>query len=119
MSLSHRLAVNASRRAAARSYLELKRGLDSLATITSTAALLGLGLTAHGIVASFRGMTGSKAHIQSVIFAGISEALIPCAFGLALSLHALLVRHILETQLHTFQVELETRPAEFFALLPD
>lgn len=112
------LAVSASRRAAARSYLELKRGLDSLATVSSTAALLGLALTARGVVISFGGAGASAATIKASVFHGLSEALLPCAFGLALSLFALLVHHVLETQLRTFEVEMEHRPAQLFALIP-
>ena len=114
----YQLAVSASRRAAARTYLELKRGLDSLATVSSTAALLGLALTARGVVISFGGAGASAATIQASVFEGVSEALIPCGFGLALSLFALFVHHILEIQLRTFELEMEHRPVELFALIP-
>lgn len=80
--------------------------------------MLGLGLTVRGIVVSFGGAGASAGKIKAVVFQGASEALLPCAFGLALSLFTLILRHILETQLRTFETEMRHRPAEFFALLP-
>lgn len=97
--MRHQLALNAARRAAALTHLDLRRGLASLATIASTASLLGLFLTALGIVGSFRGFSGNKAQHLGVVFAGSSEAFIFAAFGLAVSLLALAIRHLLEIQL--------------------
>lgn len=88
-----------------------------MATVSSTAALLGLALTARGVVISFGGVGASAATIKASVFQGVSEALIPCGFGLALSIFALLVHHILEIQLRTFELEMEHRPAELFALM--
>ncbi len=79
--------------------------------------MLGLGLTVRGIVMSFGGAGASAGKMKSVVFQGASEALVSCVYGLALSIFTLTLRHILETQLRTFEAEMRHRPAEFFAFL--
>jgi hypothetical protein len=72
----------ASARSAAVVHLDMKKRLDSLATIASTAPWVGLFGTVLGVVNSFPGFNGDKTSIMAAIFERLSDALIPTAFGL-------------------------------------
>lgn len=71
-------AIEAAKRASARSAtlirLQLRRGLNGLATIASTAAWFGLFGTVLGMVNSFPGFAGDKGTLMAVIFERLSHA---------------------------------------------
>ena len=79
--------INSAERAVEREMLmtivELKRGLGVLATVGATAPFVGLLGTTMGIVNAFTGMATSGSGGISAISAGVAEALITTAFGLA------------------------------------
>jgi biopolymer transport protein ExbB/TolQ len=106
-----REALKATKRASARSaavaHGELKRGLDSLATIVSTAPWVGLFGTVLGIYNSF-GMpvNGSKEFIMAAIFERLSQAFAPCAFGLIVAIVAMWTYKYLLTELEAFDLEM-------------
>src|SRR5882724_6714214 len=52
--------MRAAQRSAAGVHIEMKRGINSLATITCVAPLLGFAITVEGIVDSFVGCGGEK-----------------------------------------------------------
>jgi biopolymer transport protein ExbB/TolQ len=97
----------ASERSAALVYGELKRGLNSLATIASTAPWVGLFGTVLGVHNSFGGAGASKASIMASIFDGLSRAFVPSAIGLVVALVATWCYKYLLTEVEAFDSEME------------
>ena len=100
-------AKQASARSAAVVHSELKRGLNSLATIASTAPLVGLFGTVLGFHNSFGAVNGSKESILAYVFEGLSQAFAPCAFGLIVALVAMWFYRYLLTDVEAFDSEME------------
>jgi biopolymer transport protein ExbB/biopolymer transport protein TolQ len=67
----------------------LKRGLTTLASVSSLAPFVGLMGTTVGIVNSFTEMAASGSGGLAVVSAGVAEALITTAFGLLVAIPAL------------------------------
>ena len=82
------LVRRASERAAALVHLELKKRVDSLASVAVVAPLLGFLGTQLGIASTFRGVSGDKTTTMLFVDKGLSEALIPTTFGLAVGITA-------------------------------
>ncbi|MEW5901659.1 MAG: MotA/TolQ/ExbB proton channel family protein, partial [Acidobacteriota bacterium] len=61
---------------------ELKRGLNMLATIATSAPFIGLFGTIAGIINAFRGMALTGSGGIGAVASGISEALVTTAFGI-------------------------------------
>src|SRR5579864_1728631 len=101
-------AKRASARAAAIVHGEMKRGLGSLATITSTAPWVGLLGTILGINNSFRGFDGSEKSLMAAIFEGLSQALVPTALGLIVALMAMWCYKYLLTEVEAIDLEMES-----------
>ena len=80
---SVRLAVES---AAALTTAEMKRGIGGLATIGATAPFVGLFGTVIGIINAFTGMAASGSGGIGSVSAGIAEALITTAVGLAVAI---------------------------------
>jgi biopolymer transport protein ExbB/TolQ len=110
--MPRRDALDAAKRASAREaavvHREMKRGLNTLATIVSTAPLVGLGGTILGINNSFLGVNGSKESIMAAMFEGLSKAFVPTALGLVVALTALWCYKYLRTKVDIFDFEMET-----------
>jgi biopolymer transport protein ExbB/TolQ len=100
-------AKRASARSAAVVHGELKRGLNSLATIASTAPWVGLFGTAVGIHYSFGGVNGSKESIMAYYFDGLSRAFVPCAIGIVAALVAMWCYKYLLTEVEALDWEME------------
>jgi biopolymer transport protein ExbB/TolQ len=102
-----KFAKRASPRSAAVVHGELKRGLNSLATIASTAQWVGLFGTILGIYNSFGGVNGTKTSIMAYYFDGLSQAFVPCAFGLVVALVAMWCYKYLLAEVEVFDAEME------------
>ena len=76
--------------AVARSRPRYERSLSFLATLGSNAPFVGLFGTVLGIIKAFHdmGAMGGKGNIQQTVMAGISEALVATAVGLAVAIPA-------------------------------
>jgi biopolymer transport protein ExbB/TolQ len=86
--------------------LEMSTGVHSLATIASTAPLIGLMGTVTGISNSFRGLGAEKWTAMAAITQGLSEALLPTALGLLVALIAFCSNRHLASETETLQVEM-------------
>ena len=75
-------------RAAAKAHRQMKRGVNSLATVAATAPLFGLWLTVYSMVTSFKAVNGEKSAIFARYTYNLGDALIPAAFGLAIGIFA-------------------------------
>jgi biopolymer transport protein ExbB/TolQ len=105
-------AIAAAGRASARVsvliHAQLKRGVNSLATVVSIAPWVGVLGTLFGIVGSFRGGDGEKSTLMALLCQSLSEAIVPCAFGIAVAVIALGFYKYLQGQIEAFDTEMET-----------
>lgn len=90
---------------------ELKENLGALATIGATAPFVGLFGTVMGIIRAFEGMAKSGGGIASVS-AGIAEALITTAGGLAVAIPAVWAYNYFQNRIDRFTVEMSNSGSE-------
>jgi biopolymer transport protein ExbB/TolQ len=93
-------------RAASVAHRDLKGRIDSLASVAASAALLGFLGTALGAMTAFRGTSGDKITIMKAIIGELSEALLPTALGLLVSLFAFGLYRYLSGRLESFDTEM-------------
>src|SRR5574339_746533 len=86
-------------RATALTSNDLKKGISSLATIGATAPFVGLLGTVVGIISAFQGIATTGSGGLGAVSAGIAEALIETAFGLAVAIPAVLFYNYLNTRI--------------------
>jgi biopolymer transport protein ExbB/biopolymer transport protein TolQ len=106
---SVRLAVE---RAAALTTAEMKRGLGGLATIGATAPFVGLLGTVIGIINAFTGMAATGTGGIGSVSAGIAEALINTAIGLAVAIPAVWMFNYFNTKVEFFGIEMANSSSE-------
>jgi biopolymer transport protein ExbB/TolQ len=87
---------------------DLKRGLNSLATIVSTAPWLGLVGTLVGMHYAFPSLGAEKTAAMAIYFDLLSQALAPCALGVMVAVVTMGFYRYLLTRLDTFDMEMET-----------
>lgn len=100
-------ASRASARSAAVVHRQMKRGLNSLATVASTAPWVGLLGTILGVDNSFKGFNGSKEALMATIFDGLSRALVPAAVGLLVALAATWCYTYLLSEVEAFRSDMK------------
>ncbi len=109
------VAIEASRQGMDRTAMitvaELKENLGALATIGATAPFVGLFGTVLGIIHAFGKMATSGGGIASVS-AGIAEALITTAFGLAVAIPAVWAYNYFQNRVDRFTVEMSNSGSE-------
>ncbi len=102
--------INSAERAVERQSLivlsELKRGMGILATVGATAPFVGLLGTTMGVVNAFTGMALTGSGGLGAISAGIAEALITTAFGLAVAIPAVWLYNYFQTRIDNITVEI-------------
>jgi biopolymer transport protein ExbB len=86
-------------------HAEMKRGLGALATIASTAPLVGLFGTVLGIMNAFKGCGAQQSFCLVATTSGISEALMSTALGLSVAVPALWFYNYFTSTLENFDVE--------------
>jgi biopolymer transport protein ExbB/biopolymer transport protein TolQ len=82
--------ARALERQAQRENQNLKRGLNLLATVGSTAPFVGLLGTVIGIINAFQSMAATGSGGLGTVSAGIAEALVTTAFGLLVAIPAVM-----------------------------
>jgi biopolymer transport protein ExbB/TolQ len=99
-----------------RELTNLRRGLPGLATISSSAPFVGLCGTVFGIITAFRKMSDSNAPggLASVS-AGIAEALVTTAVGLAVAIVAVWFYNFFTTKVDLVTVDVEETAGEVLA----
>jgi len=107
-----RLAVE---RAAALTTAEMKRGLGGLATIGATAPFVGLFGTVVGIIDAFMSMSKIGSSGIGAVSAGIAEALITTAVGLAVAIPAVWMFNYFQSQIEFFGIEMANSSSELVA----
>lgn len=91
---------------------ELRRGMAILSSVGSVAPFVGLLGTVLGIISSFQGIAATGSGGLSSVSAGISEALIETAFGLAVAIPAVLCFNYLSTAIARDELALESAAGE-------
>ncbi len=115
------LTERAMHRSSADVHLEMKRGLSGLATIASTAPLVGLFGTVIGILDAFKGCIGQKWFCTVIVIDGTCEALVTTALGLLVAIPAVWYYNYLSNKLEAFDIEMEVASLEltnYFVLHP-
>lgn len=93
----------------------MKRGINSLATISSIAPFIGLFGTLIGIVNSFHGVGIDKDTGLALIAESLSESLVPTEMGLVVSLIAFCSYRCLLANLDDFDVETECASSQLIS----
>ena len=97
----------ASERAIGNVRTQLAKRVSSLATVASTAVLIGLLGTMFGILGSFRSFGGSRSYVIAYFTNSLGEALIPGLLGILVSTMAFSLYRTLQTQLEDFDFEMK------------
>jgi len=85
---------------------ELKRGLNTLATIATSSPFIGLFGTIGGIINAFQGMAMTGSGGIGAVAGGIAEALITTAFGIGVAVLALWCHSFLNTKIEISEAEM-------------
>jgi len=91
---------------------ELKRGLNILATVATSAPFIGLFGTIAGIINAFRGMALTGSGGIGAVAQGIAEALITTAFGIGVAIIALWCFNLLTTRIDTYGAEMSNTTSQ-------
>ncbi|MBC7364899.1 MAG: MotA/TolQ/ExbB proton channel family protein [Candidatus Aminicenantes bacterium] len=91
---------------------ELKRGLSIMATIATSAPFIGLFGTIFGIINAFRGMALTGSGGIGAVAAGIAEALVTTAFGIAVAVIALWTFNSLNTRIEVYNTEMDNTTSQ-------
>ncbi len=114
LSLEERIesAQRGCERAAAIFSQELKRGMSVLATIATSAPFIGLFGTIFGIINAFRGMALTGSGGIGAVAAGIAEALVTTAFGIAVAVIALWFYNLLNARIEIYEAEMSNTTSQ-------
>jgi biopolymer transport protein ExbB/TolQ len=91
---------------------ELKRGLNTLATIATSAPFIGLFGTIAGIINAFRGMALTGSGGIGAVAGGISEALVTTAFGIGVAIIALWCYSSLNSKIEVYDAEMSNTTSQ-------
>src|SRR6186713_3154941 len=99
-------------RATALTQSDLKKGVNTLATIGTTAPFVGLLGTVVGVINAFVGIAATGSGGIGAVSAGIAEALVETALGLLVAIPAVWFYNYLSTRLEYFNVEMDNSSSE-------
>jgi biopolymer transport protein ExbB len=91
---------------------DLRRGFSALASVGSVAPFVGLFGTVVGIINAFEGIARTGSGGLGSVSAGIAEALVVTAFGLAVAIPAVLAFNFLTTRADRLDLALSTAAGE-------
>src|SRR6187455_3482820 len=99
-------------RATALTQSDLKKGVNTLATIGTTAPFVGLLGTVVGVINAFVGIASTGSGGIGAVSAGIAEALVETALGLFVAIPAVWFYNFLTARLEYFNVEMDNSSSE-------
>ena len=99
-------------RASALTTNDLKKGVNTLATIGSTAPFVGLLGTVVGVINAFVGIASTGSGGIGAVSAGIAEALVETALGLVVAIPAVWFYNYLTGRIEYFNVEMDNSSSE-------
>ena len=91
---------------------ELKRGLNTLATIATSSPFIGLFGTIFGIMNAFRGMAVTGSGGIGAVAGGIAEALVTTAFGILVAIIALWCYNFLNARIEVLGAEMSNTSSQ-------
>jgi biopolymer transport protein ExbB len=100
-----------------RTAVRIRRGLWVLATIGATAPFVGLFGTVVGIMTAFQQMAQTGQGGFAVVAAGISEALVTTAAGIAVAVLAVVLYNALNTHAQRLSLQLRLLTEEYLELV--
>jgi biopolymer transport protein ExbB len=100
------LARNEAERQKEKGGVELRRGLNILATVGSIAPFVGLLGTVIGIIAAFQGIGAAGSGGIAAVSTGIAEALVETAFGLMVAIPAVILFNYLNARVTGMEIAL-------------
>jgi len=83
-----------------------------MATVATSSPFIGLFGTIFGIINAFRGMALTGSGGIGAVAAGIAEALITTAFGIAVAIIALWTFNSLNTRIEVYNTEMENTTSQ-------
>ena len=104
--------ARALERQAQREQQNLKRGLNLLATVGSTAPFVGLLGTVVGIINAFQQIAATGSGGLGTVSAGISEALVTTAFGLLVAIPAVMAYNYFNSRVEGFTIDMNDVASE-------
>jgi biopolymer transport protein ExbB/TolQ len=114
--LNHEEQINTAQRGCDRAAnlfnQDLKRGLNILATIATSAPFIGLFGTISGIINAFRSMSLTGSGGIGAVAGGISEALVTTAFGIGVAIIALWCYNLLNTKIEIYDAEMDNTTSQ-------
>ena len=108
-----RSALRAMERKAVQESTDLKKGMNILATVGSTAPFVGLVGTIFGIINAFVGMAESGSGGLSSVSAGIAEALVATAVGIFVAIIGVWLFNFFTARLDVINNDIEVAIDEF------
>src|SRR5512143_2327500 len=99
--------------------LKLRRNLWILGTVGATAPFIGLFGTVVGIMHAFRQMALTGQGGFAVVAAGISEALVTTAGGIAVAIEAVVIYNYLNVHVGKLALQLKLLTEEFLEIVRD
>jgi biopolymer transport protein ExbB len=111
--------VAAVERERQRTALRVRRGLWLLATVGATAPFIGLFGTVVGIMSAFQQMAQTGQGGFAVVAAGISEALVTTAAGIAVAVLAVILYNALNTHAQKLTLQLRLLTEEYLELVKE
>jgi biopolymer transport protein ExbB len=99
--------------------LRLRRGLWILGTVGATAPFVGLFGTVVGIMNAFHDMAHTGQGGFGVVAAGISEALITTAAGIAVAVLAVVLFNAINTHVQKLTLQLRLLTEEYLELVKE
>jgi biopolymer transport protein ExbB len=99
--------------------LRLRSNLWILATVGATAPFVGLFGTVVGIMAAFRNMAATGHGGFAVVAAGISEALITTAAGIAVAIEAVVLYNFFNTHVSKLALQFRLLAEEYLEILKE
>ena len=91
---------------------EVRRGVNFLASVGSTAPFIGLFGTVIGIIVAFQGIAAAGGGGIEAVSAGIAEALIVTAIGLAVAITSVLIFNFLSAKFDKLDMSMQHAAGE-------
>ena len=95
----------------------LERNLTMLGTIATISPLIGLLGTVVGMITAFTGLTETSGANPDLLAAGISQALIPTAFGLLIAVPGLVLHKYFEHKIKYLLINLQKEVSDFIDII--